>query len=84
MNIELRHVPLPDYQIPTHIPGIPGDEYEARARRLLETAGTEWVAVYGDREHQANLMFLTGFDPRFEEALLLLGPGDRRILLVGN
>ena len=41
-------------------------------------------AVYGDREHSANLLFLTGFDPRFEEALLLLGPGKRRVLLVGN
>ena len=26
--------------------------------------------VYGDREHFANLAFLTGFDPRFEEAIL--------------
>ena len=84
MNIELRHVPLPAHQAPAELPDIPGMEYEERARKLLEIAGTEWVAVYGDREHQANLMFLTGFDPRFEEAMLLLGPGDRRILLVGN
>ncbi|HVQ31745.1 MAG TPA: hypothetical protein VMV21_19260, partial [Vicinamibacteria bacterium] len=28
--------------------------------------------VYGDREHFANLAFLTGFDPRFEEALLVV------------
>ena len=27
---------------------------------------------------------LSGYDPRFEEALLLLGPRDRRILVVGN
>ena len=84
MNIELRHVPLPEYRAPVELPEIPGEEYEARARRMLEMAGTEWVAVYGDREHQANLVFLTGFDPRFEEAMLLLGPQDRRILLVGN
>ncbi|CAA9545574.1 MAG: hypothetical protein AVDCRST_MAG73-2373, partial [uncultured Thermomicrobiales bacterium] len=38
----------------------------------------------GDREHSANLLFLCGFDPRFEEAILLLGPEDRRVLVVGN
>jgi hypothetical protein len=51
---------------------------------MLARAGTPWVAVYGDREHSANLLFLTGFDPRFEEALLLLGADSRRVLLVGN
>ncbi|MBY3348014.1 hypothetical protein [Rhizobium laguerreae] len=29
-------------------------------------------------------MFLAGFDPRFEEALLLLGPSGRKILVCGN
>ena len=47
-------------------------------------AGAKWLVVYGDREHFANITFLTGFDPRFEEALLLLGPGDRRIIVAGN
>jgi Xaa-Pro aminopeptidase len=42
------------------------------------------VVVYGDREHSANLAFLTGFDPRFEEALLILAQGQRPRLLVGN
>jgi hypothetical protein len=40
--------------------------------------------VYADREHCANLLHLTGFDPRFEEALLLLSADGRRKLLVGN
>ncbi len=84
MKIDLRHVPLPDFDVPEDLPTIPRAEYEARCGALYERAGARWVAVYGDREHLANLMSLTGFDPRFEEALLLLGPDDRRILLVGN
>lgn len=84
MRVELRRVPLPERGDPSDPPPIPTAEYEARARALARAAGTDWVAVYGDREHSANLLFLTGFDPRFEEALLLLGPGDRRLLLVGN
>jgi len=42
------------------------------------------VAVYADREHFANIAFLSGFEPRFEEALLLLGPDRRHVLMVGN
>jgi hypothetical protein len=42
------------------------------------------LIVYADREHAANLEFLTGFDPRFEEALLLVAKSGDRLLLVGN
>ena len=84
MQIELRRVPLPAIEPPGAPPRIVAGEYEARARALYEAAGVEWVVVYGDREHNANLLFVAGFDPRFEEALLLLGPDERRVLVVGN
>jgi Xaa-Pro aminopeptidase len=84
MKVELRHIPLPELDIPVAPPVIPPAEYETRADALVAAAGVDWVAVYGDREHSANLLFLCGFDPRFEEALLLLGPDRRRVLIVGN
>lgn len=85
MKIELRQVPAPPISFPQEdVPVIPPAEYERRLRTLYQTAGCDWVAVYGDREHFANLTFLTNYDPRFEEGLLLLGPGDKRCLLVGN
>ena len=83
-DVILRHVPLPDEVAAAAPPAIDTAEYERRCDQTLARAGTPWVAVYGDREHSANLLFLTGFDPRFEEALLLLGPAKRRVLLVGN
>ena len=83
-EVVLRHVPLPDETAAPDPPTIDTTEYERRCDETLARAGTPWVAVYGDREHSANLLFLTGFDPRFEEALLLLGPREQRILLVGN
>lgn len=83
MQIELRQVPLPDFGVPTRRPVISGDEYERRARDLYAAAGLDWLAVYGDREHFGNLTWLSGYDPRFEEALLLLGPREQRVLLVG-
>jgi hypothetical protein len=84
MQIELRHVPPPPAAPARPRPAVPADEYERRIDALYRAAGADWVVVYGDREHAANLAFLCGFDPRFEEALLLLGPGDRRTLVVGN
>ncbi len=84
MKVELRHIPLPEIDIPTVAPVIPSAEYEARAEALVAASGADWVAVYGDREHSANLLFVCGFDPRFEEAMLLLGPDRRRVLIVGN
>src|SRR6516165_8154639 len=41
-------------------------------------------AVGAHRDHFANLAYLTRFDPRFEEALLILVPGRAPVLLVGN
>jgi Xaa-Pro aminopeptidase len=42
------------------------------------------LVVYGDREHFANLAYLTGFDPRFEEALLVIARQGTPLLIVGN
>ncbi len=83
MRVELRHVPCPALEVPVERPEISAEEYILRARMLYEAVDLDWVAVYGDREHFANLMWLTGYDPRFEEALLVLGPDDRRVLFVG-
>ncbi|GBF74357.1 hypothetical protein PA598K_02696 [Paenibacillus sp. 598K] len=84
MNVMWRELLLPDFGIPEEAPVIPIDILEARCRRAYGAAGCDWFAVYGDREHFANLHYLTGFDPRFEEALLLMGPDGRKYLLVGN
>src|SRR5215213_6004113 len=83
-DVILRPVSLPEEVATAAPPAIEAAEYERRCDETLARAGTPWVAVYGDREHSANLLFLTGFDPRFEEALLLLGPSKQRVLLVGN
>jgi hypothetical protein len=83
-EVVLRQIPQPPEGAAPDPPAIAASEYVWRCAETVARAGTSWVAVYGDREHSANLLFLTGFDPRFEEALLLLGPDERRVLLVGN
>lgn len=84
MAIALKSVTIPDFGLPIAVPEIPAEIYEARARATYQRGGADWVVVYADREHLANIAFLTAFEPRFEEAILLLGPDDRRILVVGN
>lgn len=84
MKTTLKSVRIPDFGQPGSQPEVPQATYAARAATALRRAGTDWLAVYADREHFGNIMFLAGFDPRFEEALLLLGPEDQRVLITGN
>lgn len=55
-----------------------------RLDELAEAGGWGHIVVYADREHSANLAYLTGFDPRFEEAMAVIRPGRRPTVLVGN
>jgi Xaa-Pro aminopeptidase len=84
MKIVLRHVPMPDFQFPEEIPAIPAEEYERRLSILTQAADTDWVLVFADREHSANVTWLVNYDPRFEEGLLVLGRNGQRTLIVGN
>ena len=84
MPIALRDVVVPAFGVPLEAPRIPAAAYEKRCREAYARAGCDWLVVYADREHLANIAFLSGYDPRFEEALLLLGPRNRRVLVVGN
>jgi len=83
----LKHVELPDFAQPTVEPALGRSVYERRmaeARRRSEDAGYDALVVYADREHSANIAYLTGFDPRFEEAMLILARDRQPVLVVGN
>jgi len=81
--IELTDVAMPSLEVPETLPAISAGEFEERIAALLAAVDVDHVVVYGDREHGASLVFLCNLDPRFEEALLVLGRG-RRTLLVGK
>lgn len=52
-------------------------------RVAMDAHGFDRLVIYGDREHAANIRWVTAFDPRFEEAVLIIGPGEA-LLLAGN
>src|SRR6185436_2297136 len=56
----------------------------ARLRERMASREFERIVVYADREHSANLAWLSGFDPRFEEAIAVVGPDDDPTILVDN
>ena len=51
---------------------------------VLRSEGLDALLIYADREHGSNFGYFTGFEPRFEEACLVIhAEGSCRILL-GN
>ena len=85
--VELQEVDLPDFGSTAEAPEFPAHLYRDRLDRLrtaMDTEGYDALIVYADREHSANLAYLTGFDPRFEEALLVVGDDLQPLLLTGN
>lgn len=86
-SAQVAEVELPDFGAPTTVPVIPEDLYSKRLEELRSRAdrrGYDVVVVYADREHSANLAYLSGFDPRFEEAMLVVGPEQKPLIMVGN
>ena len=63
------------------------DECERRlelTRQAMERHGLTHLVVYGDREHYANIAWLTGLDPRFEEALVVVRLSGAPLIVVGT
>ncbi|MER9926971.1 aminopeptidase P family N-terminal domain-containing protein [Mesorhizobium sp. M0048] len=86
-SVAQKTVSLPEFGEPTVMPLVPRATYEARIAALVACggeAGFDAFVVYGDREHAANVAYLCGYDPRFEETLLVIVPGKPPKLLVGN
>jgi Xaa-Pro aminopeptidase len=77
---------LPDFGVPAERPQLSRQIYAERLAALgkaRRAANLDALVIYADREHCANLAWLTDFDPRFEEALLILTPGSTPTLLAG-
>lgn len=81
IRIDWPHFGIPDLPPPLSLPECRARL--ARLRRMAKARGYEAVVIYGDREHAANLHWLTGFDPRFEEAVLVI-TAKSALLLAGN
>jgi len=86
--MELKQITFPEIGYPAEArPELPARVFEerlARVRERMAERGLDGLVVYGDREHFANIHWLTHYDPRFEETLLVVLPAGRPSLFVGN
>jgi Xaa-Pro aminopeptidase len=77
----------PEFGQAAYPPPTSSAELEQRVNQLrtkMDERKLTHLVVYGDREHFANVAYLTGFDPRFEEAVLIVGLNGKPLLVVGN
>lgn len=87
MELELSLVPEPS--VYPDVEQVPLSD-ETMAERLanvlkqMRDRELEGIVVYADKEHGSNFEYLTGFIPRFEEALLVLKADGQGYLLLGN
>jgi len=85
MTVNLVSLDLPDFGTSKEQPVIDSKIYLERLRKLksdLKNNGMGSAVIYADREHFANMHYLTGFDPRFEEALLILNTKEDCLYLI--
>ena len=88
-KVFLKEIDWPDFSLPVDraIPepsAVEIGERLQRCREVMEAQNLTHLIIYGDKEHFANLMYLTHFDPRFEEALLIINRENTPLILVGN
>ncbi len=74
-------------KVEPEIPIFTRSDYGDRIAMLIDrmkAADLTHAIIYADREHFSNMEYLTGYDPRFEEALLIISRDGELTLLVGN
>jgi hypothetical protein len=85
--ITTTKVVLPEFGGEAERPQVPVEVYRARLAAAAAGAarlGLDVLVIFADREHCANLFYLTGIQPQFEESILLLDTRGRGLILLGN
>lgn len=59
-------------------------EHKNKVLMAMEKRNLDILVVYADREHGTNYGYLTGFEPRFEESVLVLHKDGTAFLMLGN
>ena len=87
MGIQYRRVAPPkvfDNYRPVDLTKETMIEHLDKVLERMKQKDLDVLVVYADREHGSNFAYLTGFEPRFEEALLVLHKDRTCVLMLGN
>ncbi len=87
MKIIYDNVPLPpvhDNYVPVNRSRETMEEHRSKVLERMADWDLDALLIYGDREHGANYAYLTGFETRFEESVLVLHRDGACVLMLGN
>ena len=73
-----------DIKLPVPITAKTVKERRKNVLARMQKFHVDVLFIYADREHGANFSYLTGFEPRFEEAVLVLHIDGTAYLMLGN
>lgn len=87
MNIAYEKVSKPIRHtgyLPVNLTRETMDLHKKRVLQKMEDQNLDVLLIYADREHGSNYAYLTGFEPRFEESVLVLHKNGTCFLMLGN
>lgn len=71
-------------KIPVLVSNETAAERKEKVLQLMKENNFSSLVIYADKEHGGNFEYLTGFIPRFEEALQILNVDGTSTLILGN
>ncbi|WP_437890838.1 M24 family metallopeptidase [Phytobacter sp. V91] len=83
----MQVIPPPQTFADIASPVLPDSTMAARRQKVLlamKQAGLAHLVIYADKEHGANFEYLSGFIPRFEEALMVVSADGELSYIMGN
>lgn len=86
-RFQLRQIPAPATFREVKTPVISDEVMRQRLQNLLKAMrdqDLDSLVIYADKEHGGNFEYLSGFIPRFEEALLVISAAGELAYVMGN
>jgi len=83
----LKEISWPEFGGNTSPVNFTADELNVRMNRtheMMEKDHLTHLIIYADKEHFANLKYLLNYEPKFEEAVLVINLKDDPLILMGN
>ncbi|MFM2476825.1 M24 family metallopeptidase [Celerinatantimonas sp. MCCC 1A17872] len=86
-TFELTNIPEPHIYEQLPCPQLSQETIDERLRKILTLMHShhlDKLVIYADKEHGSNFEYLSGFIPRFEEALLVISDDGTATYIMGN
>lgn len=86
-RVQYKEIPKPTVEAAPYPIDLSDSTMQQHKEKILDRMkekNIDVMVIYADREHGTNFGFLTGFEPRFEEAVIVLHSDGKAKILLGN